>query len=115
MVVNAAGMMIGLPVDEEELAAQWYGEPRPRGPMPVLPAPAGPAPGAAPGAAPGPTPGPAPGPAPDGVPPGARIIGRPGPHDRRYAIGRDHVGPVIHGLDPLVPRGDAPPSPPAPS
>ena len=35
LVPNADGMMIGLPVDEEALAARWWGEPKPRGPKPI--------------------------------------------------------------------------------
>jgi hypothetical protein len=59
-----------------------YGEPKPKGPKPLLKTWAD-----------------------DGsLPPGAQIIGQPGPYDRRYAIGRDHMGPVIHGLPPLEKR-----------
>ena len=95
LIPNAEGMMIGLPFDEEAFAARWSGEPKPKGPKPILEMPAkagGPAPGDAP------------------LAPGLQLIGKPGPHDRRYALGRDHIGPVLHGLPPLRPRGDGSPS-----
>ena len=96
LVPNADGMMIGLPVDEEALRERFFGEPKPRGPKPILTVP--PKAGAAE--------------AEDtGVGPGMELIGKPGPHDRRYALGRDHIGPVIHGLPPLQPRPEPPPAP----
>jgi hypothetical protein len=93
-------MMIGLPVDEEALRERFWGEPKPKGPNPILNAPA--KAGAA-GAGAG---------ADDtGLAPGMALIGKPGPHDRRYALGRDDVGPVIHGLPPLRPRPESPTAP----
>jgi hypothetical protein len=111
LVPNADGMMIGLPVDEEALAARWWGEPRPRGPKPIRqrPVPAGKTDPAGEEAPPGAASGDA---ASGDLAPGLKLIGKPGPYDRRYAIGRDHVGPVIHGLDPLRVRGDEPPKDP---
>ena len=120
LVPNADGMMIGLPVDEEALATRWWGEPRPRGPKP-LPT-AGPGAGTPPrGGTTGATPrggirgGGIWGGGSGDLAPGLQIIGKPGPYDRRYAIGHDHVGPVLHGLDPLRVRGDEPPKDPEPS
>jgi len=95
LVPNADGRMIGLPVDEEALRQRFWGEPKPRGPKPILkvPSKAGPAE------------------AEDtGLAPGMAIIGKPGPHERRYALGRDHIGPVIHGLPPLQSRPASPPA-----
>jgi len=99
LVPNQNGMMIGLPVDEEEMAARWSGPPRPRGPMPILTAPS-----ATGGAEPA---------EPDegALPPGAELIGRPGPYDRRYALGRDQYGVKIYGLPPLRERGEPPATP----
>jgi hypothetical protein len=52
-----------------------------------------------------------------GAPPGSSIIGKPGPYDRRYAIGRDEKGLTkLYGLPPLQtrpPRGPAGPAGPA--
>jgi hypothetical protein len=98
LIPNADGKMIGLPVDEEALAARWSGPPKPRGPKPILAMPA-----RAEQAEPVDT----------SLPPGLELIGKPGPHDRRYALGSDEYGPVIHGLPPLYPRdGDQAPSAP---
>jgi hypothetical protein len=96
LVPGADGMMIGLPIDEEALRERFWGEPKPRGPKPILQVPS------KAGAAE----------AEDtGLAAGLAIIGKPGPHDRRYALGRDHIGPVIHGLPPLQPRPESPPAP----
>ena len=43
-----------------------------------------------------------------GLPPGSTLIGKPGPYDRRYAIGYDHVGAQIQGFDPVLSRDDKP-------
>jgi hypothetical protein len=104
--------MIGLPVDEEALAARWWGEPKPRGPKPIRqrPVPARSADPAEEEEAP-PTAAP-PTAAPPDLPPGLKLIGKPGPYDHRFAIGHDHIGPVIHGLPPLRTRGDEPPKEP---
>jgi len=112
LVPNADGMMIGLPVDEEALAARWWGEPKPRGPKPIRqrPVPARSADPAEEEEAP-PTAAP-PTAAPPDLPPGLKLIGKPGPYDHRFAIGHDHIGPVIHGLPPLRTRGDEPPKEP---
>jgi hypothetical protein len=105
LIPDADGMMIGLPMDEAALMARWSGEPKPRGPKPILERPdrAG---GAAGGGA---SPDAPSGGGPSGagsLPAGWQLIGQPGPHDRRYAIGHDHIGPVLHGLPPLYPRED---------
>jgi hypothetical protein len=94
LVPDANGRMIGLPHDEEAFNERFYGEPKPRGPKPILHTPAQ---GGAESAGVA------------GLAPGMQLIGKPGPHDRRYAIGRDHIGPVIHGLPPLQPRPESPP------
>jgi hypothetical protein len=93
LIPNAEGKMIGLPVDEEAFMERFYGEPKPRGPQPILKTP---------------TKGGAAASEETDLAPGLQIIGQPGPHDRRYALGHDHIGPVLHGLPPLQPR---PPSP----
>jgi hypothetical protein len=94
-------MMIGLPVDEEALRERFWGEPKPKGPNPILKAPGKAAPAGAEAEAD----------ADDtALAPGMALIGKPGPHDRRYALGRDDVGPVIHGLPPLRPRPQSPPA-----
>jgi hypothetical protein len=103
LIPNENGMMIGLPVDEDTFP-RWWTEPQPRGPKPILARPGKPgepAAGAGPEEESSPTP-------PDGppLPPGAHLIGQPGPYDRRYALGRDKIGPVIHGLPPLHTRDD---------
>jgi hypothetical protein len=105
LIPGADGMMIGLPVDEAAMAARWSGEPKPKGPKPILemPSKAG---GSVPADEPtSPTPS-------SELAPGLHLIGKPGPYDRRYALGRDAVGPVLHGLPPLRQRGDGPPSGP---
>jgi hypothetical protein len=91
------GTMIGLPHDEEAFKERFYGEPPPRGPKPILKTPTKAGSGQAGSGQPGET----------GLAPGMQLIGKPGPHDRRYAIGRDHIGPVIHGLPPLESRQDS--------
>jgi hypothetical protein len=96
LVPDADGMMIGLPVDEEALRERFWGEPKPKGPKPILKVPS--VAGSAEAEE-------------TGLAPGMEIIGKPGPHDRRYALGRDHIGPVIHGLPPLRPRPESPPAP----
>jgi hypothetical protein len=88
--------MIGLPVDEEALRERFWGEPKPKGPKPILKVPQKGGAAASEDAS---------------LPPGSEIIGKPGPHDRRYALGRDHIGPVIHGLPPLQPRPEPPSTP----
>jgi hypothetical protein len=98
LIPDADGMMIGLPVDEEALAARWSGEPKPKGPKPILQMPV-----RAGSADPAET---EPKMEASQLAPGLKLIGKPGPYDRRYAIGHDHVGPVLHGLDPLRVRGD---------
>jgi hypothetical protein len=119
LIADADGMMLGLPVDHQALAARWWGTPQPRGPKPVLDPPfrtgdsqsdeakgvgetdamtasaasideltRG---GAATTAV--------------GSRPQSDIIGKPGPFDRRYALGTDAHGlPVIRGLPPLRER-----------
>jgi hypothetical protein len=108
LVPDANGMMIGLPVDEEALRERFWGEPKPKGPNPILNAPA--KAGAA-GAGAEAEAGAEAGADDTGLAPGMALIGKPGPHDRRYALGRDDVGPVIHGLPPLRPRPESPPAP----
>jgi hypothetical protein len=103
LVVGRDGRMIGLPVDVDAFVASKTGPPKPKGPKPILPVPgAGGGGGGAPvgGSASGGTA--AGGDAVDhSVPPGFTVIGRPGPNDRRYAMGRDQYGPTIHWLPPL--------------
>ena len=94
LITDADGMMIGLPVDEEALAARWWGEPKPKGPKPVRQQPVR-------AASADPAQDEAPSTPPSHLAPGLQLIGKPGPYDRRYAIGHDHVGPVLHGLPPL--------------
>lgn len=94
LIPGPDGMMIGLPVDEEALRERFWGEPKPRGPKPILKTPTNAAAADA---------------EDTGLAPGMAIIGKPGPHDRRYALGRDDFGPVIHGLPPLQPRPESPP------
>jgi len=109
LVPDANGRMIGLPHDEEAFKERFYGEPPPRGPKPILkmPAKAGSGQSGSGQSGSGQS-------GETGLAPGMQLIGKPGPHDRRYAIGRDHIGPVIHGLPPLQPRPE-PPSTPASS
>jgi hypothetical protein len=99
LVPNAKGEMIGLPHDAEALHERFYGEPKPKGPKPILKVP--PKAGAAVSED-------------ASLPAGAQIIGKPGPHDRRYAVSRDHMGPKLHGLSPLQPRPDPPSTPESP-
>jgi hypothetical protein len=114
LVPNADGMMIGLPFDEEAFKARWSGPPKPKGPKPLLPAPGSARASGGAGASPEPAAAETDADA-GGLPPGSQLIGRPGPHDRRYALGRDQYGPVLHGLDPLQPRERTPPTGPEPS
>ncbi|MGO8863009.1 MAG: hypothetical protein ACLQRH_19925 [Acidimicrobiales bacterium] len=109
LVTDADGMMIGLPVDGKALAARWSGEPKSKGPKPIRQGAVGVGSAAA-------AQDEAPPPAPPNLAPGLQLIGKPGPYDRRYAIGHDHVGPVLHGLPPLRERGDeGPPNGPEPA
>jgi hypothetical protein len=132
-VPDENGMMRGLPGSGEETLERMAAEPGPRGPIPLLPSPAearqarragggGPSGGASGGGA-SPNGG---GPSgsggatgavdPDdvmfGVPPGKKLIGKPGPYDRRYYMGHDFMGSKIVGLDPLreKPRPERPSS-----
>jgi hypothetical protein len=107
-------MMIGLPFDEEAFKARWSGPPKPKGPKPLLPAPGSARASGGAGASPEPAAAETDADA-GGLPPGSQLIGRPGPPDRRYALGRDQYGPVLHGLDPLQPRERTPPTGPEPS
>ena len=71
-------MMIGLPVDEDGLQERFFGEPKPRGPKPILKMPTKAGAGESADA----------GESEDtGLAPGMQLIGKPGPHDRRYALG----------------------------
>jgi hypothetical protein len=45
----------------------------------------------------------------ESLPPGSSLIGKPGPYDRRYALGYDHIGPKVWGLPPLRSRDEKPP------
>jgi len=105
-----------------EVMEHLFGEPKPKGPKPVLTTwPGGPAPGPSgtppDGGSGTPPDGPS-GTPPDGGSPSPEmsIIGKPGPYDRRYAIGEDKYGPFIHGLPPLEtrPPRPAPPTTPVP-
>jgi hypothetical protein len=117
LIPNANGEMIGLPVDEAWLQETLFSGPRPRGRKPLLPAPSE-ARRAAAGGTPEAAPAPAAAAAAQGddapLPEGWHLIGQPRPHDRRYALGHDGVGPVIHGLPPLRPRPESPPPAPPP-
>ncbi len=102
----------GAPGSEGEFMQRMNGAPKPKGPKPLLPSPAevraakqAAAAGASAGDGGGPVSGPS---VNDGLPPGATLIGKPGPYDRRYAISVDERGPKIWGLAPLLPREQAP-------
>jgi hypothetical protein len=110
LIPGQDGMMIGLPIDVGALLAERYdGPPKPRGRKPILEMPArGGSDGGGAAAADDDVPhapGAGAGSRADGaLPPGLQMIGKPGPYDRRYALGHDGVGPVLHGLPPLYPR-----------
>jgi hypothetical protein len=128
-VPDENGMMRGLPGSREETLERLAAEPGPRGPIPLLPSPAearqarlaagGGSPAGSGGLSGGGSPG---GGAssgevdPDdvmfGVPPGRKLIGKPGPYDRRYYMGEDRMGAKIVGLSPLreKPRPERPSS-----
>jgi hypothetical protein len=128
LVPNENGEMIGLAGSGEAALERLRAEPRPKGPIPLLPSPAevrearrasqaSQAKGNAGGGG-----GAAGGAARDtsydvhaDLPPGTSLIGRPGPYDRRYVMGHDEIGHKIIGLDPLRSREDGPNSegPPA--
>jgi hypothetical protein len=44
------------------------------------------------------------------LPPGTSLIGKPGPYDRRYALGTDRVGVQLQAFPPLRSRDDKPSS-----
>jgi hypothetical protein len=44
------------------------------------------------------------------LPPGTNLIGKPGPYDRRYALGNDHVGVQLQSFPPLRSRDEKPSS-----
>jgi hypothetical protein len=114
-VPDENGRMHGLAGSREETMERLAAEPGPLGPIPLLPSPAearqarlaatgGGAGGTSSnGATSTSTSGD--GVDPDdvmvGVPPGRKLIGKPGPYDRRYYMGEDHMGAKIVGLDPL--------------
>lgn len=106
LVPDENGRMHGLPGSREETMARLGAEPGPRGPIPLLPSPAegrqARAAGAAAAAGGGSS---GDGVDPDdvtvGVPPGMKLIGKPGPYDRRYYMGEDRMGAKIVGLGPL--------------
>jgi hypothetical protein len=105
LIPDENGNMIGLAGSEERFMARMNAEPRPRGPKPLLPSPAevrrarqAAAEAATAAAA-----------VADGsLPPGSTLIGKPGPYDRRYALGHDHIGPKVWGLPPLRTRDEKP-------
>jgi len=131
LVPDANGRMIGLPFDEAAFVASFSGEPKPRGPKPILEVPGQNGAGASDGTAAASA-----GAASDGtaaasagaasagaasagaasagaiLPPGFQIVGKPGPYDRRYAIGRNAGGPVIRWVPPQEERPDSPPESP---
>jgi hypothetical protein len=112
----------GAPGSEEEFMQRMKAEPRPKGPKPLLPSPAevraanqAAATGAATAAGGGASAGEGGGSDSvpslmDGFPPGTTLMRKPGPHDRRYAIGVDDRGPKVWGLGPLLPRDQKPPA-----
>jgi len=106
LIPNENGRMIGLRDSEAEVMA-WFERPRPpKGPRPILPSPAETraarrdAAQQAQQSQPTETDGEA------TLPTGMTLIGRPGPYDRRYAMGRNRGGRVIVGLPPLRERPD---------
>jgi hypothetical protein len=104
LIPDENGMMIGLAGSEEAFMERMRADPPPRGPKPLLPSPAEMRQArraAAEGVAP----------VPEGesLPPGSSLIGKPGPYDRRYALGYDHIGPKVWGLPPLRSRDEKPP------
>jgi len=121
LIPDENGQMIGLAGSEEAVMERLRAEPAPKGPIPLLPSPAearqarlaaaeanGTAAqsGEAPGSGSSPLRG------LDmtvGLPPGSTLIGKPGPYDRRWAMGSDHVGAQIQGFDPVLSRDDKPP------
>jgi len=107
LIPNENGRMIGLR-DSEAEAMEWLTRPPgPKGPRPILPSPAETreARRAAAQQAQQSETGGTGGTGGDAtLPAGWTIIGQPGPYDRRYAMGSDKLGPVIHGLPPLRER-----------
>jgi hypothetical protein len=117
LVPNEHGQMIGLAGSEEAFLERMRADPPPKGPIPLLPSPAevrearraSQAKASGEGASVGG--GAAVDPAFDvrsDLPPGTSLIGRPGPYDRRYVMGRDEIGHKIIGLDPLRSREERP-------
>jgi hypothetical protein len=121
----------GIPGSEEPVMARLNGPPRPKGPKPLLPSPAETRAARQAAAAGGGSGGPEAaggasagvasaggdsaggdsgdgGSVTDGLPPGTKLMGNPGPYDRRWAIGYDAIGPKVWGLSPLRerPRAD---------
>jgi hypothetical protein len=111
--MNAIPMRQGTPTEDFEtrVMERLSEPPGPKGPKPVLPRPGA---GAAAAAATAPEEAAAATAEPDdgSLPPGMQLIGRPGPYDRRYAMGSDALGHVIHGLPPLRTRPPTPPQTP---
>ena len=112
-------MAKGTPGSRESYMERLNAPPKPKGPKPLLPSPAetraarqaaaagaesggGEVGGGESGGADGG------GSVTDGLPPGTRLLGKPGPYDRRWAVGHDKYGPKVWGLDPLRerPRAD---------
>ena len=105
LIPDENGRMIGLRDSEAEVMA-WFARPRPpKGPRPILPSPAETR--AARRAAAQQPPQAETNGGEATLPDGWTIIGQPGPYDRRYALGSDSMGLVIHGLPPLRERPDA--------
>jgi hypothetical protein len=82
LIPDKNGMMIGLAGSEEAFMERMRADPPPRGPVV----------------------------ADESLPPGSSLIGKPGPYDRRYALGHDHIGPKVWGLPPLRSRDQNPPA-----
>ncbi len=104
-------MAKGTPGSREAFMERRNAPPKPKGPIPLLPSPAETraaqrAAGAA--AASGGSDADDGRTVEDGLPPGTKLMGRPGPYDRRWAMGEDKYGPKVWGLDPLRerPRAD---------
>jgi hypothetical protein len=104
LIPDENGMMIGLAGSGEAFMERMRADPPPRGPKPLLPSPAEARQARREAAE-----GTASSPEDASLPPGSSLIGKPGPYERRYALGSDHMGPKLWGLPPLRARDEKPP------